>query len=251
MDKSRFDVIGNSYELALSKYPNCRLDHTWLLENSKLHTDSRVLEISGGTGFLTKKIGQIVKKGQITVQDISEEVLRINGGKCTDVSNIEYLIEKDMNFPSVNDSEFDTIIGLGGFHHIEDQVSFFRAMYKKLKEDGILVLGDFEDNSSMQRYFDEKVHYITSTGHQGLFASESRLINLGRFAGFSRVKVERKKVPFCFRNKSEIGEFFQLVHNLDQNPWESYEDINHYFDIIETHEGMHVLIDYVYGSFQR
>lgn len=251
MGKSRFDVIGSSYELALAKYPDCRLDHTWLLDNSQLQPTSRVLEISGGTGFLTKKIAQTVTTGKVTVQDISEEVLRINAEKCKAHTNLEYLIEPNMQFPSVKDDEFDVVIGLGGFHHIEDQVTFFKAMHAKLKDDGVFCIGDFEDNSSMQKYFDEKVHYMTETGHQGLFASESRLINLARFGGFTRVKVERKPVAFCFRNKAEIGEFFQLVHNLDQNPWETYEDIRTYFELVETHDSTIVVIPYVYGSFQK
>ncbi|MBS3905255.1 MAG: methyltransferase domain-containing protein [Simkania sp.] len=251
MNNNRFDVIGNYYESALSKYPDCRLDHTWLLNNSKLQPSSRVLEISGGTGFLTKKIADIVTDGDITVQDVSEEVLKINAEKCKHHPYIHYILESNMQFPSVENDQFDAIIGLGGFHHIEDQVTFFKAMHQKLTADGILCLGDFEDNSSMQRYFDEKVHYMTSTGHQGLFASESRFINLARFGGFTRVSIERKKVAFCFKNQASVGEFFQLVHNLNQNPWETFEDIRNYFELVETHNELIVLIDYVYGSFQK
>ena len=251
MKESRFDIIGNSYERALVKYPNCRLDHTWLIKNSYLNPSNRVLEISGGTGFLTKKIAEIVTEGKITVQDISQTVLDINAAKCKIHNNIQYIIEKDMNFPQLPDEEFDVIIGLGGFHHIEDQVSFAKAIYKKLKSNGVVCLGDFEDNSSMQRYFDEIIYCITATGHQGLFASVSRFVNLARFAGFGRVKVARKKIPFCFANEAEIGDFFQLVHDLDQDPAETYQDIEKYFDIIEHPAGLMVLIDYVYASYQK
>jgi ubiquinone/menaquinone biosynthesis C-methylase UbiE len=248
---SRFDTIGSSYEKALAKYPKARLDHVWLLRNSCINSKSHVLEISGGTGFLTEKIAEIVKEGKIIVQDVSPIVLKINSNKRCDQNNLEYVVESDMNFPSLDNDTFDSVIGLGGFHHIEDQVTFFSSIYKKLKKGGVVCMGDFEDNSSMQRYFDEKIHYITPTGHQGLFASESRFINLARFAGFDKVKVERIKTPFCFHNEEEIGDFFQLVHDLDQNPQDTYNDIKKYFTIIENHDSKMVILDYVYACFQK
>lgn len=251
MSETRFDVIGSSYERALAKYPNCRLDHEWLLQNSHLRSDSTVLEISGGTGFLTAKIASIVTNGKVVVQDVAKGAINLNKEKHKHLHNLDYLIEADMHFPTLASKSFDAIIGLGGFHHIEDQVTFMKAMFDKVKDEGVVCLGDFEDNSSMQRYFDEKIHYITATGHQGLFASKSRFVNLARFAGFENVTIERIKVPFCFKNKEEIGDFFQLVHDLEQDPAITYQDIKHYFDIIETREGLMVLIDYVYGAFRK
>lgn len=251
MAQSRFDVIANSYELALAKYPKCRTDHFWLLQNAHLTSDSTVLEVSGGTGFLTEQIASIVTHGRLVVQDIAKPALDINKTKCCHLRPIEYLLEENMNFPTLADNSFNAIINLGGFHHIEDQVTFCKAAYKKLKCGGVACVGDFEDNSSMQRYFDEKIHYMTATGHEGLFASESRLINLARFAGFDDFKVERKKVPFCFKDEHEVGEFFQLVHDLKQEPEETYRDIKKYFDVIEHPEGVMVLIDYVYACYKK
>lgn len=251
MDKTRFDVIASSYELALAKYPKCRTDHFWLLQHANLTPSSYVLEVSGGTGFLTEKIAQIVTEGAMIVQDVAKPALEINESKCHLLRPITYMIEEDMTFPKLRDDTFDAIINLGGFHHIEDQVTFCKALYKKLKPGGVACIGDFEDNSSMQRYFDERIHYITDTGHEGLFASESRFVNLARFAGFDNFKVERLKVPFCFRNEKEIGEFFQLVHDLKQDPEETYQDIKKYFEIIVHPEGMMVMIDYVYACYQK
>lgn len=251
METSRFDVIGSSYEKALAKYPNSRRDHIWLLEQSHLQKDSCVLEISGGTGFLTTKILSETTDGKVVVQDVSETVLGINRNKHPNSHHATYLVEKDMTFPTLKNEEFDSVIGLGGFHHIEDQVSFAQSMHRILKPGGRVCLGDFEDNSSMQKYFDERVHYMTETGHKGLFASESRFINLGRFAGFDKVQVERKKVAFCFKTEDEIGDFFQLVHDLNQDPKDTFEEIKKYFEIIDHNDGIAVLIDYVYALYQK
>lgn len=251
MKETRFDVIANSYEMALAKYPLCRTDHHWLIEQANIKPESHVLEISGGTGFLTEKLARIVSQGRLVVQDVAKAALDVNAEKCTPIRPIEYMLEEDMSFPHLADNSFDAIINLGGFHHIEDHVTFCRTLAKKLKPSGIACIGDFSDNSSMQRYFDEKIHYITPTGHSGLFASRSRLINLARFAGFDDVKVEDIKIPFCFANEKEIGDFFQMVHDLDQDPEETYEDIKKYFDIVSTPNEKWVLLDYVYARYKK
>lgn len=252
MITNRFDVIASSYEKALAKYPNCRFDHNWLLKNSNLSEHSSVLEISGGTGFLTKHIMEKVPHGKIIVQDVSNNVLEINAEKNDPKGDlVKYIVEADMQFPSFSGEEFDAVITLGGFHHIEDQVTFAKSLNRMLKKNGIACIGDFIDDSSMQRYFDEKVHYVTETGHMGLFASVSRLINLARFANFTKVKVEKVPVPFSFKSPEEIGEFFQLVHDLDQDPKDTYKDIQKYFTIMESSEGLSVIIDYVYAAFQK
>lgn len=252
MEATRFDVIGRSYEAALAKYPNCRTDHVWLMRHAALEKCESLLEVSGGTGFLTEKIAaKLPAKAKMFVQDVAPAVLEINANKNNKFQNINYMIEHDMNFPKLKGMKFDSIINLGGFHHIEDQVTFAKTAFQLLRPGGVMCLGDFEDNSSMQRYFDDRIHYITATGHQGLFASASRFVNLGRFAGFEKVKVERIRVPFSFRSKQEIGDFFKLVHDLDQDPAETYQDIEKYFEIIEWHEVLMVMIDYVYVCYTK
>jgi ubiquinone/menaquinone biosynthesis C-methylase UbiE len=251
MSMSRFDIIAQSYESAIKKYPQCRNDHHWLLANANLHKAKKILEISGGTGFLTHKISELAPHAEITVQDISEEVLKINAAKKTSAANIKFTVEHDMSFPSLQNHKFDSIIGLGGFHHIEDQIPFTKSLFNLLNVGGVACIGDFTDDSSMQRYFDDKVHYITSTGHKGLFASESRFVNLGRFADFKKMNTERTLIPFTFKTKEEIGDFFNMVHGLDQHPSETFDDINNFFDIIKFENGMSVLIDYVYVCYEK
>lgn len=249
--QTRFDAIGNAYESAHAKYPGCRLDHLWLLRHANLNDKSRVLEIHGGTGFLTEKILKIVTQGKMTVQDVSPVALKINEVKFKSRANVDYLLESDMDFPSLRNEEFDVILGLGGFHHIEDQVSFCKAMYQKLKRNGVACFGDFTDDSAMQRYFDEKVHSMSATGHIGLFASTSRFTNLARFAGFTQAKIERVKTPFCFKDEIAVGDFFQQVHGLHQDPRDTWRDIQSYFDVMELPQGLMVLIDYVYACYQK
>lgn len=248
---NRFNYIANSYEAALKKYPYARTDHIWLLENANLKSDSNVLEVSGGTGFLTEKISKILTSGELTVHDIAENMLAINKEKLPNKSNINYIVHEDMSFASSPDDYYDVSINLGGFHHIEDQVSFFKGIMNKLKKGGIVCVGDFADNSPVQRYFDEKIDKLTDTGHMGLFASKSRMENLARMCGASEVILEEIPVPFIFESKHAVGEFFQLVHALNQTIDESFKEINEYFEIREIDGNFHVMVDYIYACFRK
>lgn len=251
MNITRFDHIALGYEEAMSKYPDCRMDHTWLLEKATQKKAKNVLEVSGGTGFLTEKIVALMPEVNLVVQDVSEAVLKINANKNKKLNSIEYYLEDDMHFPKLQDNTFDCIINLGGFHHIEDQITFFKNVYRILDFEGSFYVGDFIDNSPIQKYFDEKINFITSTGHQGLFASESRLINLARFSGFKKFSIEVKKIPFCFNTKKDIGNFFQKVHDLQQDPEQTLKDIESLFDVVQLNNGYAVIIDYIYAWYSK
>lgn len=245
MTETRFDVIAKMYEAAHQRCPNCRHDHEWLLNKYDVQHQN-VLEISGGTGFLTEKLVSKKSPVNLIVHDISAEMLAFHKEKLSTRENIHYTVDPDMNLPTIPNGFFDAAFSLGGFHHIEDQICLFKAVKNKLKKGGIFCVGDFADNSPVQRYFDERINQLTSTGHQGLFASRSRLENLARFSGFDAVEVQQLRVPFEFQNGEDIGDFFQLVHGLNQNPKDTLKDIKNYFEIITYDKKSLVLMDYVY-----
>ena len=247
MEENRFQIIAQSYEAAMRNFPNARTDADWLLENIELQKTDRLLEISGGSGYLTKKILPRISKGSLIVQDVSQEMLRINKDK--NGNDLLYYLEQDPDLPKIKKGSIDKVISLGGWHHIQDQISIMRGIYRVLKKAGIFCVGDFADDSPVQRYFDEVIHEITPTGHAGLFMSKSRMTNLGRLSGFS-TEVHEIEVPFYFNNEEEVGCFFQMVHSLEQNPKETYRDIEQYFQI-ERAEKLAVMMNYVYVKYVK
>jgi ubiquinone/menaquinone biosynthesis C-methylase UbiE len=253
MVDTRFDTIVKSYEAAIAKYPSARTDDEWLLKNLDLQSTDKVLEISGGTGFLTAKMLLQVPDGKFVVQDVSSAVLEVNKSKLAeaDKGRVEYYVEGNMLMPALQREYFDKVISLGGFHHFEDPLGFVKGGYQVLKDDGILCVGDFADESPIQKYFDEVIHHITETGHFGMFMSESRMLNLARYVGFSDITVERTEVPFVFPDKQGIGEFFQMVHALDQEPMETYKDIERLFKIEDHNDGLAVMVDYVFAKYVK
>lgn len=247
MDDSRFNVIAKSYEYAIARYPKARNDGDWLINNIKVQNSDVVLEISAGTGFLTEKIAQRNGRGILYAQDIAPKTLEINRGKCRAYKHIVYITDLE----AVPDESCDKAVSLGGWHHMEDQIGITKAALKKLKRDGVFCVGDFSDDSSIQRYFDEVVDTLTSTGHQALFPSRSRMVNIGRFARASKTDVEVLDVPFKFDSKNEIGDFFQKVFALDQAPEETYIGIERYFEIKKMDGQMAVMVPYIYAMFTK
>lgn len=251
--KSRFDFIGATYEKALRMFPDTRTDDQWILQKLDLNETDKIFEFAAGTGYLTNKICPLIRKGKIIAQDISDVMLEYNKAKSREYPFAIFLhtLTRDLSDIHIANNFFDKVCSLGGFHHIEDQVTVVKNVYKKMKIGGLLCVGDFADNSSTQRYFDERVDKLTITGHQGLFLTESRMVNIGRYAGFSRIETITKKIPFYFDNEESIGKFYQLVHGLNQEPSNTLIDIKKYFDIESQNGKIAVLMDYVYTKYTK
>ena len=251
MTKTRFDIIGKSYEASVQKFPEARTDDIWLIKNLKVKPNDKILEFTAGTGYLTVRLAELIPKGELVAQDISPIMLSFNKKKCRKFKNVSFYLEKKENYPRLKNNYFDKAVCLGGFHHIEDQVSVVKTVYNKLKKGGILCVGDFADESPVQEYFDESINVLTSTGHKGLFLSVSRMINIGRWAGFRKIDAIKTKVPFWFKNEDEIGDFYQLVHGLDQKPKETLKDIRRYMGVKRKGNRLFVPMDYVYARYVK
>ncbi len=247
VDETRFDIIAKSYEYAIASYPDARQDDVWLLEHLDIKETDRILEISAGTGFLTEQLVRKNTRGVLYAQDIAPKTLELNKEKCDDYDHLLYTTDID----AVPDASCDKAVSLGGWHHMVDQIDITESALRKLKPGGYFCVGDFSDNSSIQRYFDEVVDRITATGHQALFASHSRMVNIGRFAHAGKTEVEECEVAFKFDSEADIGEFFQKVFALDQSPAETYADIRKYFAIREVEGRLAVMIPYVYAKFTK
>ena len=244
---SRFNIIAQSYELALAMYPEARRDGDWLLDKLAVQRDDVILEVAGGTGFLTGQIAQKNPDGILYVQDIAPRTLQINQQKWGHFEHLHYTTDLD----SIHGNACDKAVSLGGWHHMEDQIGITQQVMAKLKQGGCFCVGDFADDSSIQRYFDEVVDKITATGHQALFPSVSRMVNLGRFAQARRTETAAFDVPFTFESKKAIGVFFQKVFALDQHPEDTLADIERFFEIERLGEEWSVMVPYVYAAFHK
>lgn len=248
---NRFNLIAKNYEEAMTTFPDARTDYVWLLDKLRLKNNDRVLEISAGTGFLTEKILDIIKSGELYAQDVSKIALEINKKKNRTKKGIRYYLSSDPELTKLQNNYFDKAICLGGFHHIEEQSKILKSIFKKLKVGGIFCIGDFADCSAVQEYFDNVVHKHTKTGHKGLFLTRSRMINLGRISGFTSLEVVRTKVPFIFTSKKNAGRFYKMVHDLDCSVHDSLLFLQKYMGLKQKRKKVIVPMDYIYVKYKK
>ena len=251
--ETRFDVIGKSYEKALELYPQARTDAEDILKLLDLQGSETVLEISCGSGYLSMQLSPLLKEGNLIAQDVSPIMMELNQQKVKErkLKNVHFYRDENMALPELEDSSIDKAVCLGGFHHIEEPVKLFRTIRRVLRKGGVFVVGDFADHSPIQRYFDERIHLLTDTGHQGLFLTESQMVNFARFSNLNVVSLERKIAPFYFQSKNDVGIFYQLVHLLQQSPAETEKEVGDYMGIKQENGRFVVPMDYIYAKYQK
>lgn len=98
----------------------------------------KLLEVPVGTGILTMPLYKNLNKADITCLDYSAEMM--NNAKMRaedmDVHNVNFVCGDVGNLP-FEDSSFDIVLSLNGFHAFPDKEAAFRETFRVLKKDGI------------------------------------------------------------------------------------------------------------------
>jgi len=138
---NRYNREAKKYEQKWHKY----LDHThrMLLKHIELTPSDVVLDPSGGTGLLAKKlIVQNYSFKQLVINDPSDEMLAIARQRLSDKPSISFKNKKvqDLSYPK---NYFTKIICLNSFHFYEKQHQVLSQFYKLLKPAGKLYILDW------------------------------------------------------------------------------------------------------------
>ena len=114
-----------------------------LLKHIELTPSDVVLDPSGGTGLLAKKlIAQNYSFEQLVINDPSDEMLAIARQRLSDKPSISFKNKKvqDLSYPK---NYFTKIICLNSFHFYEKQDQVLSQFYKLLKPTGKLYILDW------------------------------------------------------------------------------------------------------------
>jgi SAM-dependent methyltransferase len=186
---------GESYDLAMKKYPNARdLEFKKLFDKVPLKENEKILDIPALGGYLKK---YCLDSNQIIFLDFSKS---ING------INVVSPYEK-WPIPPV-----DRIVCLAAIHHIEDFESFLLNMKNHLNHNGIIHLADVAIDSPISKFLDEFVGSKTSTGgHKGTYYDWNKI----NFPKDLRVlNVEKRSCPWIFSSEQEMTEYSKLLFDL-------------------------------------
>lgn len=221
--KEKFDENADNYDKIRKLIIPC-FDDLYNITQNLANTDKespKILDLGAGTGLLTKYIFKKYPKGEFTLIDLSEEMLKIAKNRFKDINKFEYIVA-DYCEHYFQDS-FDIIISSLSIHHLEDadKKKLYKKAYNSLNNGGIFlnadqVVGPTPDiDKSYNKKWIEQIEANNFTGPEKDTAIERMKFdkpatmesNLKWLAncGFKDVDVYYKYYNFCifYAKKSE------------------------------------------------
>lgn len=193
--KEIFRHRGESYDLAMKKYPDVRnKEFEQLFYKVPLRQSEVILDVPALGGYLKK---YCLPDTNVLFLDFSQS---INGVDV--VSPYE-----KWNIPLV-----DRIVCLAAIHHIDHLDSFLENLCLHVKKDGFIHIADVGFDSGISKFLDDFVGPRTSTGeHRGRYY-DWRKIDFPK--SLSVVGIEERSCPWVFDSELEIAEYCRLLFDL-------------------------------------
>ena len=172
-----------------------------------IESNMTLFDIPSGGGYL-KKFVPVKKVNYIFIESSDDFASHcpVDDHSCTLLSGLIAL-------PLASHSA-DRILSLAALHHVENKQKFFLQCLDLLKTDGLLVIGDVDENSKMARFLNIFVNEYNSMGHEGLFFTKNIEDSL-KDIGFKVVLNEYKSFFWEFDSIPKAIQFFRDLFGLD------------------------------------
>ncbi len=213
---------GESYDLAMKKYPNARdLEFKELFCKLPLKENEKILDIPALGGYLKKFC---LDSNEIIFLDFSKSINGVDIVSPYEKWPIEMV---------------DRIVCLASIHHIENLELFLNNMKKHLKPSGIIHLADVSVDSPISKFLDEFVGYKTSTGtHKGTYYDWTKIVFP---KDLSVVAIETRSCPWIFNSEQEMAEYCRLLFDLrNVTDKEILNELKNYVGFEEKHSKIYL-----------
>lgn len=193
--KDIFRHRGESYDLAMKKYPNARdKEFEQIFYKIPLKKNENILDVPALGGYLKK---YCLIDTNVIFLDFSES---ING------VHIVSPYEK-WNIPLV-----DRIVCLAAAHHIENLDLFLQNLKLHIKKNGFLHIADVSISSGISKFLDNFVGPNTSTKeHKGKYYDWEKVKIPEEMRVFS---IEERMCPWIFKSEEDMIEYCRLLFDL-------------------------------------
>ena len=193
--KDIFRHRGQSYDLAMKKYPNTRdKEFEQIFHNIPLRKNENILDVPALGGYLKK---YCLEDTNVFFLDFSQS---ING------VNVVSPYEK-WDIPNV-----DRIVCLAAVHHIQNLDSFLQNLCFHVKTNGFIHIADVSIDSKISEFLDNFVGPNTSTKeHKGKYYDWKK-IDFPK--NLNIVNIEERSCPWVFKSELEMTEYCRLLFDL-------------------------------------
>ncbi|RTR31755.1 bifunctional demethylmenaquinone methyltransferase/2-methoxy-6-polyprenyl-1,4-benzoquinol methylase UbiE [Shewanella atlantica] len=151
---AKYDIMNDVMSFGIH-----RMWKRFTIESAGARPGMKVLDLAGGTGDLTAKFSHLVgDKGQVTLADINDSMLKVGREKLRDkgiVGNVNYVQANAEALP-FPDNHFDIITIAFGLRNVTDKDSAIRSMLRVLKPGGKLLILEFSkpQHDVMRKVYD-------------------------------------------------------------------------------------------------
>jgi hypothetical protein len=193
--KEIFRHRGESYDLAMKKYPDARnKEFEQLFHNIPLKNNETILDVPALGGYLKK---YCLPDTNVLFLDFSQSINGVDVVSPYEKWNIEPV---------------DRLVCLAAVHHIENLNSFLQNLSLHVKKNGFIHIADVSINSGISKFLDDFVGPNTSTGeHKGNYYNWEK-IDFPK--SLKVIDIEERHCPWVFQSESEMVEYCKLLFDL-------------------------------------
>jgi len=177
-----FDQWAKSYDKPLLQFWMKKF-HNPVFKELQLKKETKVLDISCGTGELLKKLEG---KADLYGIDISEEMLKIAKQKLSSAT----LQKADVHKLPFEDNSFDHVLSTEAFHHYYNQQKALKEMVRVTKKGGKVIVVDIN-------FFLRPIHWLFETFEPGCVKVNNKR-DLKRLFHQARLQKVHQKRNFAF-----------------------------------------------------
>lgn len=211
--KNVFDSVATRYDI-MNDFMSMGIHRWWkrkTIDTAGVMTGSRVLDLAGGTGDLTKAFADRVgQSGLVILADINAEMLKVGRARLQDrgiAGNVAY-VQANAEKLSFPENYFDCITIAFGLRNVTDKQAALNSMFRVLKPGGKLFILEFSHPPStfLKKIYDaysfsilpkigqlvtgDKESYQYLVESIRMHPNQEKLADMMRLSGFQQVGYE-------------------------------------------------------------
>ena len=208
-------IRSERYKLAMSRAPNARTAELvalgTVLKAIGVTRCRSIVEIGSGHGYATGALLDYVStdgliRGVEHSPDMAAQIPR--HPKIRPLADTLEGID-------IDDGSVDLVVSLATFHHITNKSLIVQQIRRLLRPGGHCVIGDVNDGTPVQAFFDNVVLKFCLTGHEFDFLDRAWVRQLAMGAGLEHVSSSVRNTDWVFDSEEAMVVFVRNLMSLE------------------------------------